>query len=143
VFLLLYGANTATIYLSNPYPSLTITIIFPCPAVLPPPRRFGLAASIPEVWIQFRKSSESRHMTVESVTFYRVQYAVECLHDNPAVARHPNKKLCSGRVFCLLQAEFAVLLYNLRSPLLDLPLFLPEINSRQQASTIHQFRRPH
>jgi len=39
-----------------------------------PPRRFGLAAAIPEVWIQFRKSSESRHMTVESVTLYRVQY---------------------------------------------------------------------
>jgi hypothetical protein len=38
--------------------------------------------------------------------------------------------------FCLLQADFAVLLYNLRSPHPNLPLFLPEISSRQQARQI-------
>jgi hypothetical protein len=62
-------------YVSSYHSSLAKNyhISLPCRPTTPR-RRFGLAAAIPEVWIQVRKPSESRHMTAESVTLYRVPF---------------------------------------------------------------------
>jgi hypothetical protein len=115
-------------------------ISLPCPAVPPSPRRFGLAAhpgSLDPVPQDERIPAHDRGVS----HVYSCPIRVECMHETPAVARPPGKKLCSGRVLPGCRQNFAVLLYNLCSALPNLPLFLPEMSSRQQASTNHQFRQ--
>ena len=92
------GADRTTMYSSSHHSSLAITIIFPCPAVPPPPSPLwaccghpGSLDPVPQV-----QRIPAHDRGVSNVISCPIR--VKCMHETPAVARQPGKNAAKAEL---------------------------------------------